>query len=222
MKRRLLTILIFLLAGALLNVAVAWASAAWANLDHAIAVTGLSSPDPPRWLCTRYASPGVSRVYAWVHDERFVTIGDQRLRFREGLIPDWSSIGARPATVGREIIIEDARGWPTLAVWDRLFWRKAKERQIIYGGIRLPLDRSRAYLGTRVRGLPTRVLWPGFALNTAFYAAVLWLLICGPFVMRRFVRVRRGLCPACAYPIGASATCTECGKPLPHRARPTA
>ena len=27
-------------------------------------------------------------------------------------------------------------------------------------------------------------------------------------------RIKRGLCPACAYPVGDSEGCTECGKPL--------
>ena len=38
--------------------------------------------------------------------------------------------------------------------------------------------------------------------------------------LRGFVRVRRRRCPACAYPMGDSPVCTECGKPLPQRAVP--
>ena len=53
-----------------------------------------------------------------------------------------------------------------------------------------------------------------FVTNTACYGAVLWVLLGGPFALRRFLRVRRGLCPKCAYPMGESAVCTECGKPL--------
>ncbi len=65
------------------------------------------------------------------------------------------------------------------------------------------------------RGLiPFRPLWPGFAVNTLFYATALWLLIPGPFVLRRFLRLRRGLCPKCAYPMGESAVCSECGGAL--------
>ena len=60
-------------------------------------------------------------------------------------------------------------------------------------------------------------LWPGFAVNTLFYAAILWFLIRGPFALRRSLRLRRGLCPKCAYPMGESAVCTECGKTLPSR-----
>ena len=58
----------------------------------------------------------------------------------------------------------------------------------------------------------------GFAINTLFYATVLWLLIYGPISLRRFLRVRRGLCPKCAYPVGDSLVCTECGQALSRRA----
>ena len=64
------------------------------------------------------------------------------------------------------------------------------------------------------REYPFLPIWPGFAVNTIFYAAVLWLLIPGPFVLRRFIRVKRGLCSACAYPRGESDVCSECGKAL--------
>ena len=70
------------------------------------------------------------------------------------------------------------------------------------------------------RFLPLCPIWPGFLLNTLLYAAILWLLIPGPFALRRFLRVRRGRCPKCAYPMGESAVCTECGRPLPRRRTP--
>ncbi len=60
-------------------------------------------------------------------------------------------------------------------------------------------------------------LWFGFAVHTLFYAAILWLLACGLIAMRRLVRLKRGLCPACGYPMGESAVCSECGKALPLR-----
>ena len=62
--------------------------------------------------------------------------------------------------------------------------------------------------------IPRTPLWPGLAINTIFYAAMLWLLLAAPGRLRRFMRLRRGLCPACAYPIGTSNVCTECGKPV--------
>jgi hypothetical protein len=70
-------------------------------------------------------------------------------------------------------------------------------------------------------GLPLRPIWPGFAINTIFYAAILAVLFYGPGKVRRFVRVRRGRCPACAYLIApgtcANGLCSECGAALPGR-----
>ena len=59
--------------------------------------------------------------------------------------------------------------------------------------------------------LPLRPIWYGFVLNTALYGSAAWLLICGPFVLRRSRRRRHGKCVACGYPIGMSEVCTECG-----------
>ena len=67
----------------------------------------------------------------------------------------------------------------------------------------------------RFLGLNLRPIIPGFIVNTIFYAAILWVLIRVPFALRRFLRLRRGRCPKCAYPMGESGVCTECGKPLP-------
>ncbi len=75
----------------------------------------------------------------------------------------------------------------------------------------LPLVSMRSESFGPSQGLPWRPLWPGFAINTIFYATLLWLLIPGLFALRRFLRVRRGLCPNCAYPTGESSVCTECG-----------
>ena len=61
--------------------------------------------------------------------------------------------------------------------------------------------------------LPYEPIWPGFAINTVFYALGGWLLFAGPFVVRRWRRIRRGLCPKCAYDLRGSDSpaCPECG-----------
>ncbi len=59
-----------------------------------------------------------------------------------------------------------------------------------------------------------RPLWTGFALNTAGYAAALWLMAFAPFAVRRFFRRRRrkrGRCERCGYPVAGLARCPECG-----------
>ena len=65
------------------------------------------------------------------------------------------------------------------------------------------------------RRIPTQILWSGFTQNVLVFAVILGLGIPGPFALRRFLRLRRGLCPKCAYPMGDSSVCTECGRALP-------
>ena len=63
--------------------------------------------------------------------------------------------------------------------------------------------------------LGTRPIWPGFAINTVFYAFLLWLIFAVPFALRRRWRVKRGLCVKCAYDLRGRApmseVCPECG-----------
>ena len=62
--------------------------------------------------------------------------------------------------------------------------------------------------------LPLLPLWPGFAINTAFYALLLFLTWRVPFFVHRTLRRRRGRCPACGYDregLDAGAACPECG-----------
>ncbi len=61
--------------------------------------------------------------------------------------------------------------------------------------------------------LPLAIIVPGFAANTLFYAAILWLVIPGPFALRRHIRRKRGLCVACGYDLGHAdhEACPECG-----------
>ena len=55
-------------------------------------------------------------------------------------------------------------------------------------------------------------MWPGFAINTVFYAAILWLPF-APFQLRRYLRRKRGLCIKCGYDLRGdfAAGCPECG-----------
>ena len=65
----------------------------------------------------------------------------------------------------------------------------------------------------RFRRIPLEPVWPGFAINTVFYAAV----IAGPWtiavVLRRRSRIRRGRCLVCGYDLtgNTSGVCPECG-----------
>ncbi len=58
----------------------------------------------------------------------------------------------------------------------------------------------------------------GVVANPVLVGAAAWVILVAPalawFVVRKWSRRRRTLCPNCAYPIGSSEQCTECGAPV--------
>ncbi len=222
MKRRLLIIALFLLLGAVVNVAVAWA----------ILVTkDWKTVFPIEWRqrnshCPREVPERWPRAPGYLDGGSFGVFVQTYAASRDsGRTSESFSLD-----VGRA-------GWPMVSliweIWSEAVFHEPNSpvpfTEIDEGhpnptwwlsGIPAQLStRDRGY-GTRVRNhLPVRPIGPGFLANTLFYAAILWLVIPGPFVLRRFLRLRRGLCPACAYPMGESSVCTECGGAvLPGRA----
>ena len=197
-RRRLLTIAIFLLAGAVLNVAVAWGVARWSRslemtmrlqfIDQEASFESTSTPsawrldnvpeswpDKPKFEVTARTRwfMFTSQISRW--DDKFSTVNLLELRIG---VPTKSLACYR---LGNN---EFGRTWPYP-------WRHAWGRDY---------------------PLPLRPIWPAFAINTLFYATILWLLLPGPFALRRLIRQRRGLCPACGYDLrhGPEA-CPECG-----------
>ena len=134
------------------------------------------------------------------------------------------SIEGTRTGLGRYVVFHES-GWPTLAMSSIRYELTAYVPLGLGGGRRyqlldqgIPLRTSQLHLVLMgPKQLPLRLIWPGFAINTVFYAAILWLLFAAPFALRRRRRIKRGLCPACAYPVSDSPVCTECGRPVPKR-----
>ncbi len=224
MKRRLLIIAVFLLAGAIVNVAVAWGCVlAYAGdgkrVDSWGAIEQMTDEGSEEW---EYSLHDFDQVYYIWWLKRW---GERGL---EGVPtparPAWSS----PPLLQQEDrdlyedwrFVEIASGWPCLSMKCQGACKKQwpgdpAAASFATGGIRLG---EISWLRVP-HVLPLWPLWPGFALNTPIYAAILWLLIRTPLALRGFIRRRRGRCPKCAYPVGDSTTCSECGNPLPKSRR---
>ena len=237
MKRRLLIAAIFLLAGGVVNVAVAWGIALGVNphdrpLVNQVAVelrggTILRISQRAAFGTVSFSCPGRTRILQ--QGRVFPTIRD--------VLPRWAS--RHELYTGTSNSIKGS-GWPLLVLSASIYRMHGLDSPgyEVFGGIQTPLEPFTyggltlpkgfalppgvtlpTLLGSRTipRVLPLRPIWPGFVVNTLLYAVVLWLLSGGPFRLRRFIRVKRGRCPACAYPTGQSDACSECGKPLPGR-----
>ena len=138
----------------------------------------------------------------------------------ERYVPVWASglppLEPREGMVGHAAV--EGSGWPAIAMRTRYEeWSVAGQlggqsfHQVTEGILLTPKAAVRR--GCKAKVVPLRPLWPGFAINTAFYAAILWLVIPGPFALRRHIRRKRGLCVACGYDLrgNLSAGCPECG-----------
>jgi hypothetical protein len=215
MKPCLLKLVLFLLLGAVVNVAVAWGCAMWSRVGNEERV-----------------APVPAAVVAWFHSYSPVNVelpegsdirqrrgGGLKLRRMRDWIPRKGSAATRyvvaswRATAGLPLYCLDGATW----VVEDMETQKVNITQSF--ALPLPQRLGPVQVWTFHYGgvLPLRPTWPGFVINMAFYGAILWMVVAVPFALRRHLRIRNGRCPHCAYPLGTSAVCTECGKAVKPR-----
>jgi hypothetical protein len=226
----------FLMLGAIVNVAVAWASALkppplnFTNIHNQTASSVRKLPQEPadafwptHWMVKQHQSfAGVRTVVTVISlpgkstEDDFQRLLPQVDGFREKLVDR----ELKPMTVDDwcGFFVWDARGWPMLSLtchwpwWHNPDWPKPSIKFGVNVGV--PTQASAWPFGVfELRALPFCPLWPGSAINTIFYGAILWLLWITPGKVRRFVRIRQGRCPSCGYQIaeGVGPRCSECG-----------
>jgi len=234
MNRRILTLVLFVLLGAAVNIAVAWGQpwiCQWVYRVWPERITetdGYSrdGEDFRSWYVKRTTAVGFDRVLSqWCPGQDMYHMPPSTPP-AEDVLPAW----AAPARPGgefpeRDIVFRllDARGWPMLALRSNLDWSFSGQSgpsvltlgQVVTvsSGYLLAHDRRRSALDIEwAQVVPLAPIWPGFLVNSLFYAALLWLVISGPFILRRFLRFKRGHCPPCGYDLRGAfhAGCPEC------------
>ncbi len=88
---------------------------------------------------------------------------------------------------------------PVNGLYAHILWRRS-----------LFMVTGRSYL----TWMPLGPLWAGLLGNSLFYGAIVWALFAAAQLARAARRRRKGLCPRCAYPVGPSTVCSECGHPV--------
>ncbi len=228
MKRWTIRVVLFLLLGAIVNVAVAWGCALSVDLGVYTAVRfgartvaafhrDLRETDFDGWKLMRRAAPG-GRVVAVVPEKASAPRGSAN--------PD--DVPADAASAYRRLckytdrpvnwppgswksLVDQSRGWPMLAMCCQYEYNSyIPGTTFVVNGIEI--DDGQTVIGEAIV-LPLRPIWPGFAINTILYAAALWTLTLGPFTARRAIRRKRGWCLKCGYDLRGefSAGCSECG-----------
>ena len=218
MKRCLTKLVVFLLLGAIVNVAVAWGCALWSRNsewreDRPLPTAKTLWPQylldadwPPAEFASLREGVGFGVTIIDVDSEVRVIPGQ----------PDSFH------TNERGVLTIYRNGWPFRSLqWElhgtggpralelvrdakvRAGWRRGLASPSI-----LPIRGERW-----ARRLPVVPLASGLIFNTLLYSALLWLLTFGPFAVRRFIRDKRGRCIKCGYDLRGdfSAGCPECG-----------
>ncbi len=200
MKRRLFKLGLFLLLGAVVNVAVAWGCQLKyepfsLRVDDQFQFQGWNI-----WIWRALGAQGM--FHASGYSPEYIA------RLEQWKPPAWSRLRELPIyekPYPAAVQADRAFGLPVLSVWYGLVADRAS-------GSSLASSRERTGW-LPYRDLAMTPIWPGFAINTIFYAAILWLLAFGPFAVHRFIRDKRGRCIKCGYDLRGdfSAGCSECG-----------
>ena len=239
MKRWIFKLVVFLLLGAIVNVAVAWGCAYWSPFpligSNATPRNSWAEIDPlsaeARWLkergwqlTSREVPPTTRRLRSVLKAIRFEiqrfsrsAFGLERIEFSQRFADaqfhdNW--FGAIEVPLRWPFLSRTRAGWPLLALHGE------QQAGVISSGRTLTWQYGTAVpfptFGKQNSSdaiLPFRPLWPEFAINTIFYAAILWLLILGPFALRSHIRHKHGHCVNCGYNLRGDFTagCPECG-----------
>lgn len=211
MLRWALRIAIFLLLGAIVNVAVAWVIVL-ANDD--VEKPPLVATQLPNRISHTRLGVSTRFGYQFVSDYGRGPLGFLgKLQSYQGRIW-WSN----PECNGPEFWNHVGAGWPMLSLsasTHTILDLEAKDKadRVVHrhGGIAL----NQAAPSNTPVVLPVRPLWTGFIVNVLVYATSLGMLMLGPTAIRSLRCRWRGVCLACGYPRGTSPVCTECGEPLP-------
>ncbi len=232
-KRYMLTIGVLLLLGALVNMGVAWGSAAWHYVAEATRTPGttLLEDGSTTWMVASYRSRLAHRMHSvWWPGALFAR---QPSGVSPGaLVRGWAHILAPDAADGGEASgarVFDGRGWPMISMWSALELefvvqqtpgpgpppRPGKVTRVTRGIELAPYSQFRGgVLQHQYRVLPLGIIWSGFALNTLVFAAFGFCLVVALRFSRLAFRAGAGHCPGCAYDLRGAAhdQCPDCGR----------
>lgn len=211
MRRRVVTSLVLLILGAILNIAVAW-GCAWLHGSTPHEWKPFHNPTQENPLVIFVISRlGYQAVSGCGRSGTLLAKhADEVQNYSGALWWDRTALGDPFSHFGK------AAGFPflSLSTWHTTYTTEPPEadyldvHSVTHWGIPLT-TKSLPEFDSPI--LPLRPIWPGFAVNMLAYAGLLWGLFLSGSALRRALRAYRRQCRTCGYPIGTSPVCTECG-----------
>ncbi len=188
---------VLIVLGVMLNIVFAWACATWSpRVDRGEYLTD----DVNRDWWNQHSPPGFSRNPFGVMYEGGFGVSSA---FMWELKPN-----GQANTFGNNMLHLRA-GWPMHSLECARWVDRRNSRtfdQHVAFTPDLWLHQSRL--------IPLRPIWPAFVINSLICALALVMLSFAFKRARRWMRLRRCLCPVCKYPYGSSQQCSECGASL--------
>lgn len=181
--RTLFMVMLLLAGGAVINIAVAWTLAKFVTLNSSPGNTRTGDVDARTLDWLKSVHPNMD----WTPVRSPNALSDDR-RF------PFSMMYGKPGKEATEFysgpglpqVMLTRSGWPCLSL---LATATRRSRDVDGWTIQCGLRLGEKYVH---RFLPLWPLWPGFVINTMFYAAILWLLFIASGAARRRIRIGRG------------------------------
>ena len=220
MLRRLFVLfLVCMVIGFGVNVLIAWAIASWGALDAgASGHTRIEErADLVAWLEAR------GDDLAW-RPEWVTTASGTGLQV-DLMMMQGPGIGmplnGRPMMTPSVDAKRLQAGWPWLSMEGAVLGNTLEGGAVATDAVALANDAimPMGVGGANDRLVPMRPRPGGTIGNTLFFGVAAFVVLAGSMLWRRRRRMARGCCPECAYPVGASVNCAECGTPVPAAAR---
>jgi hypothetical protein len=208
MRRWVLRILVCLILGAITTVAVAWGIVTKESIRSLRGRPLESQYDlqPQQLACNGFAHPFFDHILVWPDDSP--RSGDlPPIRFRKPL----QTLSCR--NLKGHFGLASLYGWPCRALfhaqWGTIGWTEVDQA----GLLNLNANKEETDTASNRWLFPVLPLWPGFAIDTLFFAAIWFGVFFGFASGKRAIRRKRGRCLRCGYDLRGdlAAGCSECG-----------